>query len=91
MSSKGFKIYTNLYTLPRQNHSTTTKTCTNSIKKDIFTKELHWNCKKYFIFYCKFINCTSELLIFETLNTNTHSHSENYQPVLHYVTIRHHI
>ena len=32
-----------------------------------------------------------ELLNFETLDTNTHPHLENNQPVPLYVTIRHHI
>ena len=39
------------------------------------------NCKKYVIFYFKFVNYTSELLTFESFITNTHSQVENYQPV----------
>ena len=37
--------------------------------------------KRYSIFDFRFVNYTSELLIFETFNTNTNSHVENYQPL----------
>ena len=37
--------------------------------------------KKYSIFDFRFVNYTSDLLIFETFNANTNSHVENYQPL----------
>ena len=43
--------------------------------------------KRYSIFDFRFINYTSELLIFETFNTNTNSHVENCQPLPLCVTI----
>ena len=47
--------------------------------------------KRYSIFDFRFVNYTSELLIFETFNTNTNSYVENYQPLPLCVTNRHHI
>ena len=47
--------------------------------------------KRCSIFDFRFVNYTSELLIFETFTTNTNSHVENYQPLPLCVTNRHHI
>ena len=64
---------------------------TNSIKVDLFIMEYVIKQKRYPIFDFRFVNYTSELLIFETFNTNTNSHGENYQPLPLYVANRHHI
>ena len=64
---------------------------TNSIKVDLFMMEYVIKQNRYSIFYFRFVNYTSELLIFETFNTNTNSHVENYQPLPLCVTNRHYI
>ena len=63
-----------------------------SIKVDLFKMEYVCNqTEEIFYFDFRFVNYTSELLIFETFNTNTNSHVENYQPMPLCVTNRHHI
>ena len=47
--------------------------------------------KRNSIFDFRFVNYTSELLIFEIFTTNTNSHVENDQPLPLCVTNRHHI
>ena len=68
------RIYS-IYTLPGQKNSTTTKTSIEIVVlRMIYSQRNYTGTKKYSIFYSKFVNCISELLIFETLNTNTRPH-----------------
>ena len=64
---------------------------TNSTKVDLFKMECVIKQKRYSIFDFRFVNYTSELLIFKTFTTNTNSHVENYQPLPLRITNRHHI
>ena len=64
---------------------------TNSSKVDLFKMEYVIKQKRNSIFDFRFVNYTSELLIFEIFTTNTNSHVENDQPLPLCVTNRHHI